>query len=186
MKKITAILLISICLCFILAGCGGEESNAIDDFYSKLKESNSYKMTFSMGALNLVTEYDGNKTHSSQFLFTPETYTEKVGDDIFEYTEDSDGKWVKEKRTENNPNRNEMLNASFVDLFDGDNYNKTGDNTYKQKKDADFGDYENVVITIDGTELTINFTINTNGTSVNVSLLISDVNSTTVTLPNVG
>ena len=99
-------------------------------------------------------------------------------------TKNDDGTWSKTKDTKKNDS-GVTGNNTMDELFNPDNYEKVKDkeNTYKQKKDVTFDDFEDVIITIEEDSCTIEMTSTDEG--YGVKLVISKIGEIDLTLPSV-
>lgn len=165
----------------------------IAKFFGKMEKENNYQMTVTMsdipffGTMSFYTKVDDNVSYISAFLFEAESYTERVGDDVYTYTKDSNDKWVKVKN-ESNVEDNSTVNQfskDYAELLNPKNYEKDGKNKYVQKDDVKFDSYDNVVITIDDDCLTIEMDVTSEGMIFRVKIVISDVGDVELTLPKV-
>lgn len=164
----------------------------IAKFFAKMKKEDNYQLTITLsdiplfGTIKMQAKQDGNVSYTSAWGFG--SYTERVGDDIYEYTKDlSSGNWIKEKQesadeSESNTTIDQLL---FEGLLDIKNYYKVNKNMYKQKNDVHFDDYHNVVITLDGDSCTINMDATSEGTVMHVEIVISNIGRVELILPEV-
>ena len=191
MKKIillfTALML---CISMILGVTSCGTKHPIEKFKSKMTKANSYQMSVTMssvpffGTVTMTTKVDGNIEYTPANMFEEEEYTETIGDIKYKYTKNDDGTWSKTQDTKKNDS-GVTGNKTMDELFNPDNYEKVKDkeNTYKQKKDVTFDDFEDVIITIEEDSCTIEMTSTDEG--YGVKLVISKIGEIELTLPSV-
>ena len=117
---------------------------------------------------------DGNATYSSAFEGAPAQYTENVSGVLYVYTEES-GKW---------DYAGEAADDSLSVFFSADSYGEKNDlGLYPMKAAKTPKGYENVALaTADGGCL-IYATITRGTESAALTIRLTDIGSTTVTLP---
>ena len=141
------------------------------------------------GTFTITTEVDGNIQYTPAVMFNEEEYTETIGDVEYKYTKDDSGKWTKTKLEDAEDDSSSIYgDGSLNKLFDPSNYEKVKgeENTYKQKEDVDFEDYENVKITIGDDSCTIEMSSISDGMTFGVKIVISKIGEIELTLPKVG
>ena len=167
----------------------------IENFKDKMSEADSYQMSITMsdvplfGTFTMTTKVDGNIQYTPAVMFNDEEYTETVGDVEYKYTKDESGKWTKTKVEDTEDDSSSSYgDDSLNKLFNPDNYEKVKgeENTYKQKDDVDFEDYENVKITIEDDSCTIEMSSISDGMTFGVKIVISKIGEIELTLPKVG
>ena len=195
MKKVISILIvIATCLSLLMAFTSCSSKHPIDEFKEKMEKSDSYQMSITMfdvplfGTFTMTTKVDGNIQYTPAVMFSEEEYVETVGDVKYKYTKDDSGKWTKEKEETNDDDSSIYGDESMEQLFNPDNYEKVNgeENTYKQKSDVTFNDYEDVKITIEDNSCTIEMNAISDGMTFGVKIVISKIGEVELTLPKVG
>ena len=166
------------------------KKSPLEKCFALLEKADNYQaeITISniplLGTMTMTQKVDGNITYTPAILFEGEKYTETVGEDVYVYTKNDDNVWVKEKQDDSTDN--DELTDTFEELFDPKNFEKVkGEkNTYKQKDDVTFDNFEDVIITVGEDELTIEMTMKEDGMSLPVSIVISKIGKINLTLPN--
>ena len=179
-------LLVSIML--ISTSCAFQ--NPVDSFVKKIAKKESYQLAMTMSISDLsVTEIikiDGDIAYTSanETLGTPETYTEEIDDEIYEYKKDSAGKWRKTKKED----VEEDWTEEFLELLDGDNYEKVkGEkNKYRQKESVTFKKFDEVRVTVEKDAMIIKCEMTLQGETWDLKLVFSKVGEIDLTLPEVG
>ena len=182
-----AVVILTVTLSLVFA------KHPIAKFFEKMEKENNYQITITMydipflGTLTMQEKVDGNVTYTPAVLFGEESYTERVGDDVYTYTKDSNDKWVKEKEESSGATDSTANNFAedFADLLNPKNYKKESKNKYVQKDDVKFDAYDNVVITIDDDCLTIEMDVISEGMTFRTKIVISDIGDVELTLPKV-
>lgn len=192
MKKIVLLflaLMLCISMVLIVTSCGTK--HPIEEFKNKMVDADSYQMSVTMsdvplfGTITMTTKVDGNIQYTPAIMFTEEEYIETVGDTKYKYTKNEDGTWSKIQDTEEEDDSSVTSDKAMEEFFNPDNYEKVKDkeNTYKQKKDATFDHFEDVVITIEEDSCTIEMMSTDEG--YGVKLVISKIGEIELTLPTV-
>ena len=194
MKKVISLLIIlATCLSILMAFTSCSSKHPIDEFKEKMEKADSYQMSITMsdvplfGTFTMTTKVDGNIQYTSAVMFSEEEYTETVDGVKYKYTKDDSGKWTKEKEETNDDDSSIYGDESMAKLFNPDNYEKVkGEkNTYKQKSNVTFDDYEDVKITIEDDSFTIEMKAISDGMTFGVKIVISKIGEIELTLPNV-
>ena len=165
----------------------------IDEFKEKMEKADNYQMSITMsdvplfGTFTMTTKVDGNIQYTPAVMFSEEEYTETVDGIKYKYTKDDSGKWTKEKEETNDDDSSIYGDESMAKLFNPDNYEKVKgeENTYKQKSDVTFDDYEDVKITIEDDSCTIEMKAISDGMTFGVKIVISKIGEIELMLPNV-
>ncbi len=197
MKKVISVLLmISICLSMLamITSCSLLPlKHPIEKFKEKMDKEQNYQVTLTMkdvpflGTLTMTTQRDGNIGYTPAVLFSEEEYTETVGETKYKYTKNDNGKWIKSEVESVEDDDSITGEDQMDDLFDPDNYEKVKDekNTYKQKDDADFGEFKDIVMTVDDDSCVIKGNVISKGVTCPVTIEISKIGEIELTLPNV-
>lgn len=214
-RIISLILALTLCLScvFVLASCNvqdmiakftGEDTSSDDDnnkqkeepkhpileYYEKMESVDNYKLTITMsdvpyfGIVTMMNYVDGNIEYAPETMFNEEEYLETVGEKIYSYTKDEDGKWTKTDVTEYYAEEDELLAEEF---FDYNNYEPVEgkENVFKQKNGVDFGEYSNVTFTLGDNSFTIEMTVEEEGMTMGLTLIVSNFGESDLTLPKV-
>lgn len=182
-----AVVILTVTLILIFA------KHPIAKFFGKMEKENNYSMTITMsdiplfGTISMQIKMDGNVTYTPAVLFGEETYTERVGNDVYTYTKDANGNWmkVKQENTAGSDSTANQFAEDFVELLNPKNYKKDGKNKYVQKDDVDFESYDNVVITFENDSCIIEMDVISGGMILRTKIVISDVGDVELTLPKV-
>ena len=194
MKKVISLLIIlATCLSILMAFTSCSSKHPIDEFKEKMEKADSYQMSITMsdvplfGTFTMTTKVDGNIQYTPAVMFSEEEYTETVDGVKYKYTKDDSGKWTKEKDETNDDDSSVYGDESMAKLFNPDNYEKVKgeENTYKQKSDVTFDDYEDVKITIEDDSCTIEMKAISDGITFGVKIVISKIGEIELTLPKV-
>ena len=194
MKKVISLLIIlATCLSMLMAFTSCSSKHPIDEFKEKWEKADSYQMSITMsdvpffGTFTMTTKVDGNIQYTPAVLFDEEEYIETIGDVKYKYTKDDSGKWTKEKEETNDDDSSIYDDESMAQFFNPDNYEKVKgeENTYKQKSDVTFDDYEDVKITIEDDSCTIEMKAISDGMTFGVKIVISKIGEIELTLPKV-
>ncbi len=192
MKKIISLsLTLILCLSLLLAAVSCGSKHPIVEFKNKMENAANYQMAVTMsnvpflGTFTMTTKIDGNIQYTPAIMFSEEEYIETVGDIEYKYTKNEDGKWVKTQNTTKEDSSDITNDKTMEELFNPENYEKIKDkeNTFKQKKDVSFEDFEDVVITIEETSCTIEMVSTTEG--YDVKIIISKIGEIKLSLPAV-
>ena len=192
MKKFVSLFLtltLFISMMLIVTSCGSK--HPIEEFKNKMADADSYQMSVTMsnvplfGTITMTTKVDGNIQYTPAIMFNEEEYIETVGDTKYKYTKNEDGTWSKTQDTEEEDDSSVTSDKTMEELFNPDNYEKVKDNenTYKQKKDVTFDNFEDVTITIEEDSCTIEMMSTDEG--YGVKLVISKIGKIELTLPTV-
>lgn len=182
MKKIKLIALaLAVCtLGMALASCAA--SGSIEGFAKKMGKKQSYSAKISITdeygeRETFEFQYDGNIQYDVENEYYRVEYDEGVYG-LYEKTKDK--KWV---RTVYEDDVVDLGDAE--DLWDPDNYEKVkGEkNTYKQKKNVIFDNFDDVEMTIDKDSCTIAGTITLDGETYGFKMIISDIGEIELELP---
>ena len=195
MKKVISLLIVlATCLSILMAFTSCSSKHPIDEFRAKMEKADSYQMSITMsdvplfGTFTMTTKVDGNIQYTPAVMFSEEEYVETVGDVKYKYTKDESGKWTKEKEETEDDDSSIYGDESMEKLFNPENYEKVKgeENTYKQKSDVTFDDYEDVKITIEEDSCTIEMKAISDGMTFGVKIVISKIGEIELTLPKVG
>ena len=193
MKKVISLsIAIAMRMCFITAFTSCSSKHPIDEFKEKMKKTDSYQMSVTMsdvplfGTFTMTTKVDGNIQYTPAVMFNEEEYVETVGDVKYKYTKDDAGKWTKAKEYSTDDS-SVYGDESMKKLFNPDNYEKVKgeENTYKQKSDVEFDDYEDVKITIGEDSCTIEMKAISDGMTFGVKIVISKIGEIELKLPEI-
>lgn len=192
MKKFVSLFLsLTLCISMALIVSSCSTQHPIEKFINKVADTDSYQMSVTIsnvplfGTITATTKVDGNIQYTPATLFNEEEYTEIVGDIKYTYTKDEDGKWSKTQDTEEDDDSSWLSEKTMEEFFNPDNYETVKDkkNTYKQKENVTFDDFEDVLITIEEDSCTIEMVSSDEG--YNVKLVISRIGEIELTLPTV-
>ena len=164
----------------------------------KIAKANNYQMSAVisdvplLGSMTIQRKIDGNIEYTPSTLFGDEEYIEIVGDVKYSYTKNDDGNWIKAEITEtenssDNGTSDSTSSESILELLNSKNYEKVkGEkNTYKQKRDVVFDNFEDVVIYIGDNSLTIEMTMTLEKISCEAKVVFSKIGEIELTLPEV-
>ena len=194
-KALSFLIIVSLCLSMLMMVTSCSSKHPIEEFKEKMEKADSYQMSITMsdvpflGTFTITTKVDGNIQYTPAVMFNEEEYIETVGDVEYKYTKDDSGKWTKTKVEDTDDDSSSIYgDDSLNKLFNPDNYEKVKgeENTYKQKDDVDFEDYENVKITIEDDSCTIEMSAISEGMTFGVKIVISKIGEIELTLPEVG
>ena len=171
-------------------------NSPIGKLLSKIGNMDNYRMSATVsgiplfGSLTLEQEVDGNVTHTSAFLFSPEQYKEVVGEETYVYKKSSSDKWTKTKSDGQGNSMNDMIEDLIGDvdnLTNPKNYEKVkGEkNKFRQKDGVEFDGCKDVVITLEDDKITVEMTIDFEGMQLPTTVTIYDIGEVELTLPTV-
>ena len=193
-KALSFLIIVSLCLSMLMLVTSCSSKHPIEEFKEKMEKADSYQISITLsdvpllGTFTMTTKVDGNIQYTTAVLFNEEEYTETVGDVEYKYTKDDSGKWTKTK-VENTEEDSSSIyeDDSLNKHFNPDNYEKVKgeENTFKQKDDVDFGNYENVKITIEDNSCTIEMSAISGGVTFGAKIVISKIGEIELTLPTV-
>lgn len=194
-KTLSFLIIVSLCLSMLMLATSCSSKHPIEEFKEKMEKADSYQMSITMsdvpflGTVTMTAKVDGNIQYIPATMINEEVYTETVGDVEYQYTKDDSGKWTKTK-VENTVDDTSSIydDDSLNKLFNPDNYEKVKgeENTYKQKDDVDFENYENVKITIEDDSCTIEMSASLQGMTFGLKIVVSKIGEIELTLPTVG
>ena len=195
-KTLSRLLAAVLCLSVLItaASCSSETKHPLKAFYDKMEKAENYQLVMTMidvpflGTYTVTGKFDGNIEYTAATLFTEEEYIEKDGDVEYKYTKDDSGKWTKTKVEKTEESEEDMLDEEFSkQLFNPENYEEVeGEkNTYKQKSDVKFDECENVKIKVEDESCTIEMSVTSEGMTLNVKLVISEIGKIELKLPEV-
>lgn len=194
-KTLSFLIIVSLCLSMLMLATSCSSKHPIEEFKEKMEKADSYQMSITMsdvpflGTVTMTAKVDGNIQYIPATMINEEVYTETVGDVEYQYTKDDSGKWTKTK-VENTVDDTSSIydDDSLNKLFNPDNYEKVKgeENTYKQKDDVDFENYENVKITIEDNSCTIEMSASLQGMTFGLKIVVSKIGEIELTLPTVG
>lgn len=188
MKKVLSLLLCLVVVLSTLSVISCSSKHPIEEMKEKITESGKnaqIQITMSnvpvLGTVTTTKQFDNNIRYEPAFLVYGEAYYETVGDVEYKYTKDADGKWTKE---ETEPSDEDGI----LSLLNPESYEEVSgeENTYKQKSDVTFEEYENVTLKIDDNSCTINAQVTSDGVVCDVKIVISKIGEIDLTLPEVG
>lgn len=191
MKKSIKLFLLMIIVVF-LTSCG--KKHPIDKFKEKMENVDSFQMTVAMsdipllGSLTLTTKVDGNIEYIGSFLYSEEQYLEKVDDEIYLYTKDENGNWIKSKSDLNEEELSNVFSEKdLYGLLNSKNYEAVEgeENTYRQKKNVVFENYDEVKIYIGEEVYILEMNITTDGVTIKTKITISKIGEIELRLPTV-
>ncbi len=189
-KTVSFVMAICLLISILLMTSSCAFRNHVDSFVKKLEKKESYQMAITLSISDItitqITKIDGDISYTSanDTLGTPETYSEVVDDEIYEYKKDAAGKWRKAKQEEPEDDWKEDIEA----LLDGDNYEKVkGEkNKYRQKESVSFEHFDEVRITMEDDAMIIKCEMTQQGQTVDMKIVFSKVGEIDLTLPEVG
>lgn len=190
--KIIVILMLVVLSSMVLSSCG--EASQLDKFYKKMEKADSYTAVITMeasifGKVVMTTKIDGNKQYISSILDDNEEYKEIVDGKVFIYTKNYFGEW--EKELEKVDDSNDKDDDSLRKMFDSKNYDYSKkEKAFILKKDSDLDDFNGMEILsfkviIDGETCSIEGEVVSEGMAIPITIVIKNINKTTVTLPEV-
>ena len=194
MKKIVSLFLIIVaCASLMLASASCSTKHPLVAFQEKMEKADSYQITVTMsdvplfGTFTMTTQVDGNIQYTPAVLFSEEEYTETVDGVKYTYTKDDSGKWTKEKDETTDDDSSVWVDESMQQLFNPDNFEKVKgeENTFVQKSDVTFDDYEDVKITITDDSCTMEMKTTSEGVTYGIKIVISKIGEIELTLPEV-
>ena len=166
-------------------------SNPFVSFFLKLQSKDNFKATATLsdiplfGSLTIDMKQDGNLFYMKGL--GSETYTETIGDEVYEYSKDSSGNWTKTKKAggeSDEESTKDKFAGFFADLADPEKYTRVADNRYEQKEGVEFKNCDNVSITlVDGEciiEMEVIYIV-----EVHATIVVSDIGEVEITLPSV-
>lgn len=200
MKKQLIILLAAsaIILSLLLVGCNSVTK--IDDFKESLENAESLELKMTVSAVGMDLSYtsimkiDGNKSYYEETGESP-YYTEYSDGYLYTYTHSENSGWSKDygKYVPESSDKGDPLSQySFEELFNGKNYEYSKDYKVYMLKgnvdDIDLGGIvlKNVELTLKDGNCTIEAVSDFEGVPANIKLEFKNVDSTVVTLPQVG
>ena len=165
-------------------------THPIERFGKKLEKEKSCRMTLSftvaeLGKVTMEQYRDGNITYypANQMLGEEEYYTETVDDYTIEYYRDSKGVWQKDiYESEDDafdPEKNDIYNADKYEKVSGEK------NTYRQKKNVIFDNFEDVTISFVEDTCVIECKMTIDTMEVDAKIVFSEVGEISLTLPKV-
>jgi len=189
MKKTLMAVLIG--LLFIFVSCSS--ANDLENAFDKMETVDSYRMDMKMtnvpfvGSMSITVKQDGDMTYSSNPLLTEGLYQKTIDGEVYDYILQEDGSY----ELSTTPSSDEEEDLEYVDSLDYNDFSETDDMTWTMKTDRIYLDeneseyMENVVITLNnqGYFDTINFSVTTEGLTLDVEITFTDYNNTTVELP---
>lgn len=192
-KAVSLSIIVALCVSLLMTFTSCSSKHPIDEFKEKLEKADSYQAQVTMsdvplfGTITMITKIDGNIQYTPAVMLSEEQYIETVGDTKYKYTKDDSGKWIKEKE-ETDDDSGILDDELMKNVFNPDNYEKVKDekNTYKQKSDVTFDDYEDVIITIKDDLCTVEMKSISDGMVCGVKIEFSKINEIELTLPQVG
>ena len=160
----------------------------ITKFFAKMEKEDSYQLAITLsdipffGTITMQTKQDGNISYTAGF--GEETYTEKVGDDVYEYTKDSSGNWIKEKQENEDEDDSDSTDITddFEELLNPKNYHNRQNEHHSS---VHFDDYDNVVITLGDGTCTLEMDITSGGMVMHAKIVISKIGEVELVLPEV-
>jgi len=163
----------------------------IENFINKIAKADSYQITSIiydvpiLGTITSKTLVAGNISYTTSL--GDEEYIVNLGNTQYRYTIDDDGVWKKTEIATNEDSSDSTSNKSIVKLLDHKKYDKvTGEkNTYRQKKDVIFDDYDDVVVFVGKNSCVIEMNIILKGTRCRAKIIFSNIDEIKLTLPTV-
>lgn len=195
MKKVVSLLIIvAICTSLFISLTSCASKHPIDEFKEKMERVDSCQIDLTMsdvplfGTITMAMKFDGNIQYTPAMLFGEEEYIETVGDVEYIYTKDESGKWTKEINEVEEDDSDIYSEELIEKLFNPENYDKVEgeENTYKQKSDVSFDEYEDVKITITEDSCTIEMKATSEGIVFGLKMVIHKLGEIELTLPEVG
>lgn len=183
MKKLTFFLMI-LTLIFLM-GC--LKKDPLEEFIEKMEKEESAELTMNMdipffGKVEVVMELDGNKTHTSEFLFLPETYTEEVDDVTYQYYKEGED-W---KKTIYEPTEEDETGMEIVDEIKFEDFIKREDGKYELKEEKQESyQVESLVIEITDYGAIFTMQVKEQGVVLDVVITVKKIGEVKITLPEV-
>ena len=163
----------------------------IEAFAARMAAADSAQMVMTMydlpffGTITMVYKHDGNIDYTSGTILSEESYTETLDNVTYEYSKGEDGKWTKTQAEQSD--EDEGGTDEFTKLMENpDNFElvEGTENTYKQKSNIVFDEFDDVTITIEENSCTIEMMISEDLTC-RCKLVISHIGEVELTLPEV-
>ena len=164
----------------------------------KIAKANNYQMSLVisdvplLGSATIQRKVDGNIEYTPSTVFSDEEYIESFEGAKYSYTKNDDGNWTKTEITESedssdNNSSNSTNSESILELLNSKNYEKVKDekNTYKQKRDVVFDDFEDVVIYIGDNSFTIEMKMTFENITFKAKVVFSKIGEIELVLPEV-
>jgi hypothetical protein len=158
----------------------------------KLAKNESYDMDITvsgipfLGSINVERSVDGDIAYTSGSLLTREHYSHVVGDTKYTYNKSSDGTWVVTEENKDESATSELM-SKFSELLDPEKYEKVDgkEYTYKQKEDATFENFEDVMIVVTDETVTVTMYFYIEGIGFPTKIVITNIGEVELTLPEV-
>ena len=171
-------------------------STPIGRILTKLQKDNSYHMSvtvsnvFILGTVTFEQYVDEDVKYTPAFLLSAEKYEQTVGDDLYVYTKNDFGNWVRTKSEGSDglvESMGEDIFGDFDDLLNPKNYEMVDgdDSKYKQKDNVEFDGCKNVLITIGENDVTVTMLMFFSGLELPTTIVISQIGEVELTLPEV-
>ena len=194
MKKIlTSLLALVLVLSLALSMASCTEVHPIQKFLLKMQSAKSYNISVSMtdvpflGTVSISSKVDGNVQYIPETIVSEEAYIEYVSDAQYIYTKNAKGEWTKTKSELDLGISDLCSNEQILAFFDAENFEAVEgkENVYRQKDDADFGEYTDLTITVKDDSCTVSCTAAVEGLNIGVVIVISELGKVDLTLPEV-
>ncbi len=162
------------------------EADGLEELFRKYHEADNYQTVTVMknlplfGNVIMTIKTDGNKTFTSGVLGAGDTYTEIVDGEMYLYTQDENGNWIK-----NVTQAEETDEAQNEALYNADNYVKTGEGIYEYIGDVEIENTKDITLTIEDDKYIWKLNVISNGIVVEATIEVSEIGTTTVILPEI-
>ncbi len=190
-KAVFSIYITMICLVasvtLMLTACSFK--HPITKFKEIMNKADSYQMKIKMsnvplvGEVSMLVKVDGNIEYTPETVFSEEKYVETVDGVEYVYTKDETGNWKKSE--EKDSSTFSFSESSREQFFNPDNYVKVKNekNTYKQKPDVVFEEFEDVVFKIKDHSYIIEMIAEIDGIKADTTIIFSKINEIELVLP---
>ena len=189
MKKTLTLLFFTLLLIF--SGCSSKSN--LEEAYAKMETVDSYRVDMKMdniplvGSMSITIKQDGDMLYTSNPFFEQGIYQKMIDGETYDYELQEDGSYI----LSSTPSGETEDETDYIDELDYTNFSETDDNTWVSNSeriylDDEETDYlEDIIITLndDGYFDTIQFTLTAEGVTMDIELVYSGYNTTTVELP---
>jgi len=182
MKKL--FVLLTILALVVLAGC--QPKDPFEEFLDTMNKEENAEMVLNMevpffGEVEVIMELDGNKTHTSEFLTLPETYTEEVDGVTYQYMKNLNGAWEKSVQEDTEDDDTGM---EVVDELKYEDFTKLEDGRYELNADKKEGYQVNsLIIELTDTGAIMTMTVKEQGIILEMEITIRKIGEVKITLP---
>jgi len=190
-KRNSIVFIVLLAIAFVLTGCNNP--NQIEKYYQKLKDADSATIVMEidapiLGKVKMTMKFDGNKSYVSSLAGEGEKYRENIDNTTYTYTQNTYGQWI---RSESPYEEEDAAAEELSGLFVSENYEYSKElEKFVLKDDVssevfDGMESESLTLEIDGDTCIIVGEVNNEGIVMPITITIKNLNSTTITLPEV-